>query len=79
MSIDRQEFTEELALRECIRKVIRIVKEKKNNQKLHQLNEEKELRSVIRELILAEAKEMDPIEGSPRSGKPYTKSNWRLS
>ena len=72
MSIDRQEFTEELALRECIRKVIRIVKEKKNNQKLQQLNEEKELRSVIRELILAEAKEMDPIEGSPRSGSTVT-------
>jgi len=72
MSIDRQEFAEELALRECIRKVIRIVQEKKDNEKLQQINEEKELRSIIRKLVLAEAKEMDPIEGSPRSGSTVT-------
>jgi hypothetical protein len=48
---DRQEIVDELVLREQIRKVIKIVR----NRKAERLNEEKELRSVIRKLILSEA------------------------
>ena len=48
---ERQEIVDELILREQIRKIIKIVR----NRKTQRLNEEKELRSVIRKLILAEA------------------------
>ena len=45
---ERQEVVDELILREQIRKIIRIVRERKNK-------EEKELRSVVHKLIIAEA------------------------
>jgi len=46
--IDRKEFAEELMLRENVRKAIRHVLGKRKTKKL---NEEKELRSVIRKLL----------------------------
>ena len=49
--IDRQEFAEELILRENIRKVVKIVLEKRRREEKQQLNEEKKLRSIIRKLI----------------------------
>tara|TARA_Y100000310_G_scaffold311315_1_gene357481 strand:+ start:340 stop:1212 length:873 start_codon:yes stop_codon:yes gene_type:complete len=53
--IDRQEFADELILRESIRKVIKIVLEKRKREEKQQLNEEKQLRSIIRKLIITEA------------------------
>ena len=49
--IDRQEFAEELVLRENIRKVVKIVLEKRRREEKQQINEEKQLRSIIRKLI----------------------------
>ena len=46
--IDRKEFAEELMLRESVRKAIRHVLNKRETKRL---NEEKELRSVIRRLL----------------------------
>jgi len=60
---DRQEIVDELILREQVRKIIKIVR----NRKAEQLKEEEGLRSVIRKLILAEGGAMNPIETSPRS------------
>ena len=53
--IDRQEFADELALRECIRKVVKIVVEKRKKQEKEQLLEEQQLRNIIRKLIITEA------------------------
>tara|TARA_R110000851_G_scaffold120671_1_gene249160 strand:+ start:69 stop:992 length:924 start_codon:yes stop_codon:yes gene_type:complete len=64
MMNSRQEIIEEQILREQIRKVIRIVKGRK---KVQRLNEEKELRSVLRKIILSEAGAMDPVDTAPRS------------
>lgn len=63
----RQEIVEEMILREQIRKVIRIVKERRRKADAQMLNEEKELRSVLRKIILAEAGAMDPVDTAPRS------------
>jgi len=46
----RQEIVDELILREQIRKIIKVVRKRKTAR----VNEEKELRSVIRKLILSE-------------------------
>tara|TARA_B100000029_G_scaffold498937_1_gene568576 strand:+ start:617 stop:1384 length:768 start_codon:yes stop_codon:yes gene_type:complete len=54
MSIDRTEFMEEQMLREHIRKAINIVLDKNEKKAKAQLNEEKQLRTVIRKLILQE-------------------------
>ena len=54
MSIDRTEFMEEQLLREHIRKAINIVLDKNEEKAKAQLNEEEELRTVIRKLILQE-------------------------
>ena len=53
--IDRQEFADELKLRENIRKVIKLVVEKRKRQDEEQLLEEQRLRKVIRNIILSEA------------------------
>jgi len=55
MMIDRQEFAEELKLRESIRKIIKVVVEKRKRQNEEQLLEEQRLRSVIRSIILSES------------------------
>jgi hypothetical protein len=52
--INRQELTEEMKLRQQIRKAIKIVKEKRNTAEQEVLKEENHLRSVIRKLIEAE-------------------------
>ena len=64
---DRQEIVDELILREQIRKIIRIVKERKRKEETLRLNEEKELRSIIRKIILSEGT-INPVDSSPRSG-----------
>ena len=61
MIISREDFIQELQLREQIRKVIRIVKKRKA---LTEQAEEQQLRSIIRELI-AEAE-----IGSENSDRP---------
>ena len=53
--IDRQEFADELRLRENIRKVIKLVVEKRKRQDKERLLEEQRLRSVIRNIILSES------------------------
>ena len=55
MMIDRQEFAAELKLRESIRKIIKVVVEKRRRQRNEQLLEEQRLRGLIRKIILAEA------------------------
>ena len=60
----RQEIVDEMILREQVRRIIRIVKGRK---KVQRLNEEKELRSVLRKIILTEAGAMNPVDTSPRS------------
>jgi len=52
--INREELTEEMKLRQQIRKAIKIVKEKRNTAEQEVLKEENHLRSVIRKLIEAE-------------------------
>ena len=52
MNIDRQKFSEELALREVIQKAIKVVKNRRLKKKRQELNEEKELRKLIRQLIV---------------------------
>ena len=66
MMNSRQEIVEEMMLREQIRKVIRIVKERKVKEEVQRLDEEKELRSIIRKIILSEGA-IDPVDSSPRS------------
>jgi len=55
MKIDRQEFAEELVLRECIRKVVKLVLEKRKKEQEQHLLEENQLRNIIRELIITES------------------------
>lgn len=49
--IDRKQFMQEQELRRYIRKGIKVVLERRNKAKARALNEEKKLRTVIRELI----------------------------
>jgi len=65
MRIDRQQFVQELLLREQIRKAIKIVKSQNIKKNLSVLNEEIRLRNVIRTL-LKEA-EVDDIAASDES------------
>ena len=67
MYVDRQEFAEELALRECIRKVVKLVVEKRKKEENQQLLEENHLRGIIRKLIINEAAEVsdETPHGSP--------------
>lgn len=51
---NRQEIVNELKLRECIRRIIKIVREEKRIEEQQTLDEHTELRSVIRKLILLE-------------------------
>jgi len=54
--IDRKQFVQEMKLRQHIREAIKVVKGHRANNTSAQLHEEKQLRSVIRQLIL----EADP-------------------
>jgi hypothetical protein len=49
--INRNELAEELLLRENIRKAIKVVLNKREDMKLQKLNEEQELRTVIRGIL----------------------------
>ena len=59
--IDRQQFVEELKLREQIRRAIKIIKEKKEAKAKAILAEEAKLRSLIRSLL----KEAEEGTGGP--------------
>jgi lipopolysaccharide biosynthesis regulator YciM len=61
MIIKREQFLQELELREQIRKVIRVVKKKRA---LAENQEEQKLRMVIRQLI-AEQEEIEPASDRP--------------
>ena len=52
MRIDRKEFIQELVLREHISRAIRVVQEKRRKQKRSSLKEERELRSLVRKLLV---------------------------
>ena len=54
MKIDRQQFLQEMQLREYIRKAIRIVRERKAKQQESILSEEIRLRRLIRNLLKEE-------------------------
>ena len=49
--IERNEFLQEIQLREHIREAIKVVKARRNERKAQELKEEQQLRSIIRELI----------------------------
>jgi hypothetical protein len=55
MTTNRKDFAEELLLRENIRKIIRIVQVNKNKDKKERLQEERELRKLVRTLLKEEA------------------------
>tara|TARA_B100000214_G_scaffold90477_1_gene62483 strand:- start:5113 stop:5940 length:828 start_codon:yes stop_codon:yes gene_type:complete len=61
--IDRNQFVEELKLREHIRKAIKIIREKKADKAKALLEEENRLRSVIRKLINEKEGEGDESTG----------------
>ena len=63
MKIDRQEFLQELKLREQIRKAIRVIKERKLANHVSQLKEEARLRTIIRRLLKEEEGEGDESTG----------------
>jgi len=65
MKIDRQQFLDELALREQIRKAIRIVNSRNTAKNLSVLSEEIRLRNVIRTLI--KEAEVDDMAASDES------------
>ena len=54
MDIDRKQYMEEQLLREHIRKAINVVLDRAENKEKQQLLEEKDLRSIVRKLILQE-------------------------
>jgi len=49
--IDRKEFTDELQLRETVRKAIKVIKNKKSQGRLSTLKEELRLRGVIKDML----------------------------
>jgi len=65
MKIDRQEFLEELKLREYLKKAIRVVRERKKAEHQEILKEELRLRQVIRKLLKEEG------EGDESTGISY--------
>jgi hypothetical protein len=63
MTIDRQQFLDELKLREQIRRAISIIGERKQNQQAQMLAEEQRLRKVIRKLLKEEEGQGDESTG----------------
>ena len=63
MMIDRQQFLDELKLREQIRRAISIIGERKQNQQAQLLSEEQRLRKVIRKLLKEEEGQGDESTG----------------
>jgi hypothetical protein len=63
MTIDRQQFLDELKLREQIRRAISIIGERKQNQQTQMLAEEQRLRKVIRKLLKEEEGQGDESTG----------------
>tara|TARA_R110002051_G_scaffold296091_1_gene362095 strand:- start:160 stop:993 length:834 start_codon:yes stop_codon:yes gene_type:complete len=49
--IDRKEFTEELQLRETVQKAIKVIKNKKTQDRLDTFKEESKLRTVLRDML----------------------------
>tara|TARA_B100000131_G_scaffold305412_1_gene331377 strand:- start:794 stop:1669 length:876 start_codon:yes stop_codon:yes gene_type:complete len=52
MRIDRKEFIQELVLREHISRAIRVVQEKRRKEKRSSLKEERQLRALVRQLLV---------------------------
>ena len=63
MTIDRQQFLDELKLREQVRRAIAIISERKQAQQAQMLAEEKRLRKVIRKLLKEEEGQGDESTG----------------
>ena len=63
MTIDRQQFLDELKLREQIRRAISIIGERKQAQQVQLLSEEQRLRKVIRKLLKEEEGQGDESTG----------------
>ena len=63
MTIDRQQFLDELKLREQIRRAIAIIGERKQTKQTQMLSEEKRLRKVIRRLLKEEEGQGDESTG----------------
>lgn len=63
MTIDRQQFLDELKLREQIRRAISIIGERKQVAKTQMLSEEQRLRKVIRKLLKEEEGQGDESTG----------------
>jgi len=63
MKIDRQQFLDELKLREQIRKAISIIRERKEEKSIAVLSEEQRLRKVIRKLLKEEEGQGDESTG----------------
>ena len=61
--IDRQQFVEELKLREQIRRAIKIIREKKEAKAKAILQEEMKLRTIIRSLLNEKEGEGDESTG----------------
>jgi hypothetical protein len=61
--IDRQQFVEELKLREQIRRAIKIIREKKEAKAKAILEEEMKLRTIIRSLLNEKEGEGDESTG----------------
>ena len=63
MMINRQQFLDELKLREQIRRAIAIIGERKQTKQTQMLSEEKRLRKVIRSLLKEEEGQGDESTG----------------
>lgn len=63
MKIDRQQFLDELKLREQIRKAISVIRERKQKKAAAVLSEEKRLRKVIRKILNEEEGQGDESTG----------------
>lgn len=61
MQIDRNEFIQELVLRESIRKAIKVVKRKRMSEKEKRMLAESNIRKLVRQLIEAEGQEDGPV------------------
>ncbi len=62
--IDREQFAQELQLRQYIRKAIKIIQERKEKKKTQQLLEEKELRNYVRRIIEVEVADATPHQST---------------
>ena len=60
MELDRNEFIQEIALRETVRRAIKIVKQRRLNESIKQRREENQLRRLIRQIVEASGEQDGP-------------------